>query len=106
MILPVARMPLLLLSALSGQVVGGHGVPFFRDLGTHVRFLLCVPLFIAAEVIVHRRIKVVVRQFLDRHIVAPEDRPRFESLIASAMGLRSSVLAEVLLLAFAIGGVP
>ena len=57
-----------------------------------------------AEVIVHRRIKVIVRQFLDRGIVAPEDQPQFESLIASAMRVRNSVLAEVLLLAFAIVG--
>jgi hypothetical protein len=100
----VTWLPLLLLTALSGQAIGGVGVPFLYDLGAHARFLLCVPLFIGAEVIVHRRIKMTVRQFLDRGIVAPEDQPRFESLIASAMRVRNSVLAEVLLLAFAITG--
>ncbi len=100
----VAWAPLLVLSVLSGHAVGGLDVPFLYDLGAHARFLLCVPLFVAAEVIVHQRIKVVVRQFLDRGIVAPEDQPGFESLIASAMRMRNSVLAEVLLLAFAIAG--
>jgi hypothetical protein len=100
----VAWVPLLLLSALSGHAVGGLGVPFLFDVGAHARFLLCVPLLLAGEVIVHRRIRVIVRQFLDRGIVAPEDQPRFESLIASAMRVRNSVLAEVLLLAFAIAG--
>ena len=38
--------------------------------GAHARLLLCVPLLIGADVIVHRRIKVTVRQFLDRGIVA------------------------------------
>ncbi len=100
----VAWLPLLVLSALSGQALGGLGVPFLYDLGAHVRLLLAVPLLIGAEVIVHRRIKVIVRQFLDRSIIAPEDEPRFYSLITSAMHVRNSILAEVLLLAFAIVG--
>jgi hypothetical protein len=57
----VIWLPLLVLSALSGHAVGGRGVPFLFDLGAHARLLWCVPLLIAAEVIVHRRIKVVVR---------------------------------------------
>ena len=52
----------------------------------------------------HRRIKVTVRQFVDRGIVDPEEQPQFESLIASAMRVRNSVLAEVLLLTFAVVG--
>jgi hypothetical protein len=100
----VAWLPLLLLSALSGHAVGGLGVPFLFDLGAHARLLLCVPLLIAAEVIVHRRIRVIVPQFCDRALVGPEDQPRFESLIASAMRVRNSVFAEVLLLALAIFG--
>ena len=100
----VAWLPLLVLTILSAHAIGGKGVPFLYDLGAQARLLLCVPLLIAAEVIVHRRIRVTVRQFLDRGIIAPEDRPQFESVIASAMRLRNSVLAEVLLLAFAIVG--
>ena len=101
-VLVIAWMPLLLLSLLSGHAFGGVGVPFFSDLGAQARFLLCVPLLLVADVVVHRRIKVIVRQFLDRAIVASEDQPRFESAIASAMRLRNSVLAELLVLAFAI----
>ena len=98
----VAWLPLLVLSVLSGHAVGGQGIPFLFDVGAQARFLLCVPLLIAAEVVVHRRIKVVVRQFLERGIVAPEDQPQFESVIASAMRLRNSVLAELLVLALAV----
>jgi hypothetical protein len=100
----VAWLPLLVLSVLSGHAVGGLGVPFLFDAAAHVRLLLGVPLFLAAEVIVHRRIKGVVRQFVDRGLVGPEDQPRFESFIASAMRVRNSVLAEVLLLVLAIVG--
>jgi hypothetical protein len=84
----------LILSLAEGRAIGGCAA----------RFLLCVPLFIAAEVIVHQRIKITVKQFLDREIVAPEDLPRFEQCIASAMRLRNSTLAEVLLLALALFG--
>jgi hypothetical protein len=100
----VIWLPLLLLSALSGHAVGGPGVPFLYDLGAQVRFLLCVPLFLAADVIVHQRIKPTVQQFLDRGLVAPEDQPRFEGIIASAMRLRNSMLVEVLLLALSLFG--
>ena len=100
----VAWIPLFVLTLLSSNAFGGTGVPFLYDLGAQVRLLLCVPVLIAAEVLVHKRIKVTVRQFLDRGIVAPDDRPQFERVTASAMRLRNSVLAEVLLLAFAIVG--
>jgi hypothetical protein len=73
-------------------------------MSAHARLLLCVPLLVAAEVIVHRRIKVTVRQFLDRGIIAPEDQSQFKNVIASAMRLRNSVAAEVLMLAFVIVG--
>lgn len=101
-ILLITWMPLLLFSALAGNAFRGLAVPFIYDIGEHARLLLCVPLLLAAEVVVHRRIRPVVRQFLDEGIVAPQDRPRFESVIASAMRLRNSVVAEVLLLALAV----
>jgi hypothetical protein len=71
----LAWVPLLVLTLLSGNAFGGMGLPFLYDLGAHARLLLCMPLLIAAEVIVHRRIRVTVRQFLDRGIISPEDRP-------------------------------
>lgn len=103
-ILAVTWLPLLFLSVLSGYAVGGVSIPFVFDLGAQIRLLLSVPLLIAAEVIVHRHIKTIVRTFVDRGLVATEDQPRFAGLIASAMRIRNSVLAEALLLAFAIAG--
>jgi hypothetical protein len=97
-------LPLLLLTVLSGHAVGGVGVPFVYDWGAQIRFLVCVPLLISAEVIAHQQIKMTVRQFSDRGLVAPEDQSRFEKLIASAMHVRNSVLAESILLAFSITG--
>lgn len=97
-----AWLPLFALTLLSGNAVGGVTVPFILDVGLHARFLLSLPLLVAAEVVVHERIKGVIRQFLDRGIVAPEDEPQFKAVIHSAMRLRNSVLAEVLLLIIAV----
>lgn len=100
----VTWLPLAALTTLAGTFVGGVAVPFLVDLDAHVKFLFVLPLLIGAELIVHRRMRVVVEQFLDRGLIAPEDRPRFESTIASAMRLRNSVALEVLLLGFAFTG--
>jgi hypothetical protein len=103
-ILLVAWLPLLVLSIFSGHALGGTGIPFLLDLGVHTRLLMSVPLLLAAEVLIHHWGKQIVRQFCDRDLVAPEDQPRFESIIASAMRLRNSALMEVLVLALAILG--
>ena len=97
----LAWLPLLVLSALEGQALGGSAaVPFLLDLEVHIRFLVAVPLFIAAELVVHQRMRFVVRQFLDRNLIPESAMTRFDAAIASAFRLRNSVLAEVLLIAF------
>jgi hypothetical protein len=93
--------PPLLLALFAGRAWGGVSVPFLFDLGVHVRFLLALPLLIVAEVIVHQRIPAIVRQFVERNIIATEDRPRFAEIIASTKRLRNSAVVEVLLLVFA-----
>jgi hypothetical protein len=100
----LAWLPLLVLSFLEGQALGGGAtVPFLFDVDVHVRFLVAMPLLIAAELIVHQRMRVVVRVFLDRHLIPDAAMPRFEAAIAAAIRLRNSVLAEVLLVALVYG---
>jgi hypothetical protein len=99
-----AWLPLLVLSALGGQVLGGRAaVPFLLDVDVHVRFLLALPLLIVAELVVHRRMRFVVKQFLERQVIPERAMTRFDAAIASAFRLRNSVLAEVLLIAFVYG---
>jgi hypothetical protein len=96
-----AWLPLLVLSALEGKALGGSiAVPFLLDVEVHVKLLVVVPLLIIAELVVHQRMRFVVKQFLDRNLIAENDLPRFDATIASAFRLRNSVLAEVLLIAF------
>jgi hypothetical protein len=97
----LAWVPLLMLSALDGRAWGGGvAVPFLRDWDTHVRFLVALPLLVVAELVVHQRMRLVVKQFLERNLIPPSALSRFEGAIVSAFRLRNSVLAEVLLIAF------
>jgi hypothetical protein len=96
-----AWLPLLLLSVLGGRA-WGHAVPvpFALDLSAHARFLLALPLLIVAEMVVHQRMRPVVRQFLERDLIPEAARARFDAAAASAVRLRNSVTAEVALLVF------
>src|SRR5262249_49620001 len=99
-----AWLPLLVLSALNGQVLGGTAsIQFLPDLEVHIRFLVALPLLIVAELLVHQRMLAVVRQFQQRSLIPEGARPQFEAAIASAFRLRNSVLAEVLLIVFVYG---
>jgi hypothetical protein len=99
-----AWLPLLVLSAVGGELQGGDAaVPFLMDVDVHVKFLVVIPLLIVAELVVHRRMRPLVKQFLEQDLIPESARARFDAAVASAMRLRNSVLAEVLLIAFVYG---
>lgn len=92
-------LPLLMLSVLTGEAVGGAiKVPFIYDVDVHVRFLVALPLLLVAELLVHQRIRLIVQQFIERGIVPARLLTEFEAIIDSAMRLRNSVVIEVLLI--------
>lgn len=96
-----AWLPLLILSILGGRAWGDAvRVPFLVDIEAHARFLLALPLLIVAELVVHQRMRPVARQFLERGLIAERSQKRFDLAMASAVRLRNSVVAEVLLIAF------
>jgi hypothetical protein len=95
-----AWLPLLVLSVAEGHAWGGSvALPFLHDVDAHVRLLLGMPLLILAELVVHRRMRPLVGQFVARGIVPDAARAQFDAAVASAMRLRNSVAAEVLLIA-------
>lgn len=96
----ICWLPLLLLAFLGGTALGGVKVPFLFDVDTYTRLLVSIGLFIGAEVIAHRYLQVVVNQFIDRDIITPDTRATFDNIIASALKLRNSYVAEILLLVF------
>lgn len=94
----VAWLPLAILALIGHVATGRFPLSFFRDVEVHVRFLIALPVLIAAELIVHSRMRPVVRRFIERRLVLADDLPRFEHVIGSAIRLRNSVPAEIALL--------
>lgn len=96
-----AWLPLLLLSALGGQLLGGGvAVPFLMDVDVHVKFLVATPLLVAAELVVHQRMRALANTFHARSLVAGDAEGQLDAAIRSAYRLRNSVSAELLLAAF------
>jgi hypothetical protein len=91
----IAWLPLLILSLVGGHAYGASvTLPFLHDIETQIRFLIALPVLIAAELIVHSRIRPVVNNFVKRNIVVAEDLPKFHDAIDSATRWRHSVETE------------
>ena len=100
----VSWVPLLLLSALEGNAWGNSvRLPFIKDIDAHARFLVSLPLLVAAELIVHQRMRNVYRQFLDRGLIPEQARAQFDQALVWAKNLRNSIVAEILILLFVYG---
>jgi hypothetical protein len=98
-----AWLPLLFL-AIYGSLAGGPGLrSFLRDIEVHVRFLVALPALIGAEVVVHARVRPIVRRFVERRIVLPPELPIFNRAVQSGIDLRNSVPVEIGLLMFVYG---
>jgi hypothetical protein len=77
----------------------GVNIPFLLDLDLQARLLIALPLLVAGEVVVHRRMPLVVRQFVDRRIVVGAARDGFAAAVDRALALSQSVIVEILLVA-------
>jgi hypothetical protein len=96
----VCWVPLAVLSLAQSHFLGGAKLSFFRDIETHIRFLVSLPALIMAELIVHQRLRPIVKRFVERHLVISEEVGKFYAAIHSAMRIRNSVMVEIVLLVF------
>ena len=98
-----AWLPLLLLSRFGSSDLSR--LTFFHDLEVHVRFLIALPVLIGAELIVHLRISPIVRRFVERRIVIPDELSKFYQAIDNAVRVRNSIPVEcgLLLLVYTLG---
>jgi hypothetical protein len=97
-IILIVWVPLLLLDNLGPHAASMGRLSFLYDVEVQVRFLIALPVLIWAELIVHSRIRPVIRRLVERGIVREEDLPRFEAAIDGAARLRNSIPVEVALL--------
>ena len=101
-ILMVSWAPLLVLTLIDGRFLSGVKIPFLYDFDVQVRLLGSLPLLIAGEVIIHKRIMLIVRQFRERKIVTGALEPQFGKIMESAQRLRNSIAIELGLLALVV----
>src|SRR5215469_7907835 len=91
----ITWLPLFLLAVVAPFAGGAGRLDFLRDIEVHARFLVALPAFIAAELIVHARMLPVARRFVERRIIMLDDLPRFYRAVESAFGLRNSIPLEL-----------
>ena len=95
----VAWLPLAVLAAVGGDLIGGGAaVPFLMDVEVHAKLLVALPLLVGAELVVHTRMRSVAQTFRDRQLIPVEATARLDGAIAAAYRLRNSVPAELLLI--------
>ena len=75
-------------------------MPFLYDVDAHVRFLIALPLLVVSELVVHQRMRPVIRQFVERGLIVDAALAKLDAPGASALRLRNSVVAEGGLSAF------
>lgn len=102
----VAWAPLLLLSAAEGVALrpGRPRESFLLDVSAHARYLVALPLLLAAEPWCVPRLAAIARHFATAGLVRAADRARFRALLASARGMLRRRGVEVLLVAAAYAG--
>jgi hypothetical protein len=99
----LAWLPPAILSAIEGHLLGPQ-LSFVHDVESHVRFLVALPILILAEVVVHRRLKPLLKGFVERELVTEAELPKFYAAIEKALRARNSKWLEVALMLFAYTG--
>ena len=95
----IVWLPLAVLCAIKGTLLSGVEIPFMKDIETHARFLVAIPLMLVAELVVHQRMRGVVAQFVERKLITDDHMERFRKAITDAMTWRNSIAAELMLIA-------
>lgn len=95
-------VPVFVLSLLQGLAFSGVELPFLWDFTVHIRFLICLPLLIIAEVVLDARTRAVVKHFVVSGIVQEKHYGGFESVVRRAVRLRDSLLAEAIIIGLVI----
>lgn len=101
----VAWLPLLLLAGLADADPGPSSPrSFLLDIPVHARYLVALPLLVAAEPWCLGQLKAVVAHFVRGGLIVDADLPRWHTLLASARRLLDGRGLEVVLAAGAFAG--
>ena len=101
----IAWVPLLVLCAIAGNAVGTRvNITFLGDPIPYTRFLISLPLFMLAGVVINGRLSAVVDYIWESGILVGDDRRRYQESIAEVDRLGNSIAADIvfLLVAYAL----
>jgi hypothetical protein len=97
----ITWIPVLVISYL--DAARGEQVSFLADVSTSARFLVALPLMVAADAVVEPRLVSVARHFIAAGIVPEEQRPAFRGHIENALRLRDNWFPQMVIIALAVG---
>jgi hypothetical protein len=99
----VTWFPLLLLSLIQNRALNADvTIPFLFDFAAGIRFLIGLPLLVVAEFMIDPSLSHCVKHFVKSGLVAPDDLPAFEDVIAKTHKLRDSFLPVLVILVMAL----
>lgn len=98
----VAWVPLMILAYVEHLPLTGGPEALLQDYAAFARYLLAVPLLVAAEAPVRRWLARIIDHFVDAKLIATEDQASFDELLASSYRMLASrwVLVAILVLAY------
>ena len=97
----ITWLPLLVFSLIEGLALGGARIPFLYDIAAHARFLVALPILVLAEIPIGKRLRQVVKHFLNAGLVRDGEKKQFASYVVDTVRFHDSHLAEMTLLALA-----
>jgi hypothetical protein len=104
LIVVLTWLPLAILSTLEGTAWGNAvTTPFFRDISVGARFLVALPIFILATMVVDRRLSWAVNSFVGLGMVSSAQRAAFDAPLNQLAKRRNSVLPELILVLISFG---
>ena len=98
----VAWVPLLVLSALEGRALAAMPEEsFLLDIPAYARYLVTLPLLILAERVTLPKLGAIARQFGTSGLVPASEQQRYSALLASTRRLLSSPVTTIVILTLA-----
>ena len=96
-------VPILLWAIVTHRVFAGvASEPLLQHFGVHVRCLVAIPLFIAAEAVVEAVSQRLFPYFVTSGLVTAALRSRFVDILRQAAGMRDSWLAWAILVVLSV----
>jgi hypothetical protein len=98
----VAWLPLLCLSLVAGTALGSTVArSFLADVSMYARYLVALPLFLGAEMVIRQRLESVVVYFKKSEILTDSDRQRFVAEARRLSRRCDAAAAEIILIVLA-----